>query len=294
MNLIESSFNHRKFSVPAAPRSIGAILIDNGRLSPENAERILFHQKERGMRFGDAAIELGLLREDDIRHALSRQFDYPYLAAGDGSLGAELVAAYQPFSPVVEQLRVLRSQLMLRWFDAAAQRKLLALVSPTRGDGRSFMAANLAVVFSQLGERTLLIDANLRNPRQDRIFNLGNAAGLSDMLVGRADENAVVPLSALVGLSVLPAGATPPNPQELLGRPAFAETLARLAERHDVVIIDTPAADDCADAQTIAARAGAAVLVGRKNRTTLPALTRLAADLQQSGTVLVGSVLNEG
>ena len=80
-------------------RSIGVILIDSGRLSADNAERILRLQKEQGKRFGDAAIELGLLTEDDIRFALSSQFDYPYLPVGDSSLSHELVAAYKPFSP---------------------------------------------------------------------------------------------------------------------------------------------------------------------------------------------------
>src|ERR1700712_1008098 len=78
-----------------AGRSIGAILVDSGRLTPENAERILRLQKDEGLRFGEAAIRLGLLTEDDIRHALSHQFDYPYLPVDDTSLSKDLVAAYQ-------------------------------------------------------------------------------------------------------------------------------------------------------------------------------------------------------
>lgn len=274
-------------------RSIGVILIDSGRLSADNAERILRLQKEQGMRFGDAAIQLGLLTEDDIRFALSSQFDYPYLPLGDNSLSHELVAAYKPSSPVVEQLRALRSQLMLRWFDAEAQRKALAIVSPGAGEGRSFIAANLAIVFSQLGERTLLIDADLRTPRQHELFKLGNNAGLSDLLVGRANTDAVVRIPSLLGLSVLPAGAIPPNPQELLGRPAFIETLLALSRDFDVVIIDTPPASAYADAQTIAVRAGAAILLARKNRSSLPDMAQVASSLQQSGATLLGSVLND-
>jgi len=274
-------------------RSIGAILIDSGRLTADNAERILRLQKAQGMRFGDAAIELGLLTEDDIRFALSSQFDYPYLPLGDNSLSHELVAAYQPSSPVVEQLRALRSQLMLRWFDAEAQRKALAIVSPGAGEGRSFIAANLAIVFSQLGERTLLIDADLRTPRQHELFKLGNNAGLSGLLAGRANAEAVVRVPSLLGLSILPAGAIPPNPQELLGRPAFIETLLSLSRDFDVVIIDTPAASAYADAQTIAVRAGAAILLARKNISSLPDITQIAGSLQQSGATLLGSVLND-
>ena len=251
-------------------RSIGAILIDAGRLSAEDAEKILRLQKTEALRFGDAALRLKLLTEDDIRFALSRQFDYPYLPMGDESLSQELVAAYKPFGPAVEQLRALRSQLMLRWFDGASERKALAVVSPARGDGRSFLAANLAIVFSQLGERTLLVDADLRRPRQHQLFHIPSGAGLSDAIAGRVGPECVVRIPSLLGLSVLPAGAEPPNPQELLGRPAFIELLQGLSRNFDTIILDTPASSEFADAQTVAARAGAAVVVARKNRTAAP------------------------
>src|SRR5438552_6732065 len=203
---------------PRANRSIGAILMDSGALSPEDAERILLFQKENGLRFGEAAIRLGLLTEADIQFALSRQFSYAYLrAAGDKKpLSDELVAAYQPFSPRVEQLRAIRSQLMLRWFDKAEQRQVLTVIGTENGEGRSYLAANLAVVFSQLGERTLLIDADMRTPRQHRIFNIPDRIGLSAVLSGRAGRGAMVPVPAFGTLSLLPAGACPPNPQELL------------------------------------------------------------------------------
>ncbi len=292
MSLTATPSQSKTAAYAGSGRSIGAILIDAGRLSAESAEHILRLQKEQGKRFGDAAIELGLLSEDDIRFALSSQFDYPYLPAGDNSLSHELIAAYKPFSPVVEQLRALRSQLMLRWFDAETNRKALAILSPGAGEGRSFIAANLAIVFSQLGERTLLIDADLRNPRQHELFKLGNGSGLSGLLAGRANAEAVLRVPSLLGLSVLPAGAVPPNPQELLGRPAFIETLRSLSQEFDVVIIDTPAASNFADAQTIAARAGAAIMLASKNQSSLPDMAALTANLQQAGTTLVGSVLN--
>jgi chain length determinant protein tyrosine kinase EpsG len=274
-------------------RSIGALLIDAGRLSAEDAEKILRRQKEGGLRFGDAALQLKLLTEDDIRFALARQFDYPYLPAGDESLSPELVAAYLPFGETVEQLRALRSQLMLRWFDGEAERKALAIVSAGNGEGRSFLAANLAIVFSQLGERTLLVDADLRSPRQHQLFRLANASGLSEVLVGRAGPEAVVRIPNLLGLSVLPAGAVPPNPQELLGRPAFIELLQGVAKNFDTIILDTPAANTFADAQTVAARVGAAVLLARQNRTSATDSLKLTRSMQQSGIELVGAVLND-
>ncbi|MDP3538784.1 MAG: chain length determinant protein tyrosine kinase EpsG [Azonexus sp.] len=278
-----------------AGRSIGAILIDNGRLTPEAAERILKLQKEQGLRFGDAALQLGLLSEADIQQALSRQYDYPYLMPGDDCVSEEVIAAFKPFSPVVEQLRALRSQLMLRWFDAEAGHKTLAVVSASRSEGRSFTAANLAVVFSQLGERTLLIDADLRNPRQHQLFRLPNKLGLSSLLAGRAElAKAVTRIPGLIDLSVLPAGATPPNPQELLSRPVFNALMATTAGQYDIVIVDTPAGAETADSQTIAARTRGAVVVARKDISSAPALQTFVTSLQHSGVAVVGSVLNNG
>lgn len=273
-------------------RSIGAILIDSGKLSVENAELILRLQKEEGLRFGDAAIKLGFLTDEDIAFALARQYDYPYLLKGDSEIADSLIAAYQPFSPQVEALRALRSQLMLRWFTGEAERKALAIASPGRSEGRSWLAANLAIVFSQLGENTLLIDADMRNPSQHELFKLENRVGLSSILSGRGDASEVRRIESFMGLSVLTAGPTPPNPQELLGRTQFPELLAKLRGQFDVIIIDTPAAE-YADANTVAVRSGGALLLARKHETSLDALGGLSEGLRQLGVQPVGSVISE-
>ena len=274
-------------------RAIGAILIDAGRLKPEDAERILRLQREKGLRFGDAAIQLGLLTQADIELALSRQFDYPYLLRGESAVSEDLVAAYAPFSPQVEALRAVRSQLMLRWFDSDPAHKALAVVSAERNEGRSFIAANLAVVFSQLGEHTLLIDADLRNPCQHKLFNLDNRAGLSAVLSGRGGPEAIQRIPSLLDLSVLPAGALPPNPLELLARPLFPQLLQELANEFDVIILDSPAAIEYGDAQTLAERAGAALVVARRNATRISQVRSVIEGLSQGRTTVVGTVLNE-
>jgi chain length determinant protein tyrosine kinase EpsG len=276
-------------------RSIGAILVDSGRLALVDAERILRRQKETGLRFGEAAVELGLLAEQDIQQALARQFDYPYLIKREhaGEISEELVAAYEPFGQQVETLRGLRSQLLLRWFSGESERKTLAVVSPGRGEGRSYLAANLAVVFSQLGEHTLLIDADIRNPRQHALFHLDNRVGLSTILSGRATIDAIRRIPSFMDLSVLTAGPQPPNPQELLLRPLFAKLLEELALEFDVIILDTPAGDASTDAQTIAIRASGAVVLARKNLTSVHACRRLVKSLADAGVVVVGSILND-
>lgn len=296
MNTTVTPLHSHHASPTGATRAIGDILVASGRLSTEDAARILQRQQQDNLQFGDAAIALKVLTKEDVDFALSKQFSYAYLSDQDTSLSPELVAAYKPFSRVGENLRAVRSQLMLRWFNTDPARKVLAVVSPGALEGRSFIAANLAVVFAQQGERTLLIDADLRTATgqgQHALFKLGKSAGLSGLLAGRAALEAALLVPGLPGLAVLPAGAVPPNPQELLGRPAFGELLQSASQQFDVIIIDTPAGSDFADAEIIASRAGAALMVARKNQSLLPQAALLARRLQDSGVALVGSVLND-
>jgi receptor protein-tyrosine kinase len=277
-------------------RSIGDILLATGRLTPEDLARILERQQQDGMAFGDAAIELKLLTREDIDFALSKQFDYAYLVEGQSTLSAELVAAYKPFSRVVEELRVVRSQLMLRWFNSKPSHKTMAIVSAGSGEGRSFVAANLAIVFTQQGQRTLLIDGDMRakpEHSQHALFKLQKGAGLSGILAGRATLEAAQSVPGLPGLKVLPAGSIPPNPQELLGRLAFAQLLFAASTDFDVILIDTPAGNDYSDGEIIAASAGAALMVARRNTSLVARTRQLGQRLQDGGVALVGWVLND-
>lgn len=277
---------------PASSRkyNIGRILLEKGKITPEDAERVLRLQKESGMRFGDAAQKLGLITEADIQHVLAHQFDYPYLLPGQGNHPPELVVAYQPFGAQVETFRAVRSQLMLRWF--SAERKALAVVSNNPDDGVSLFTANLAVVFSQLGERTLLVDANLRYPQQQQIFNLKNSQGLSDVLADRAGISDVISrIESFVDLSVLPAGTLPPNPMELLNRAQFGDLNEYLVSQFDVILYDTSAFSSGADALAIAACTEGALLVARKNNTRLADIDTLNKQIICSGAEVVGSIL---
>ena len=274
---------------PSKP--IGAMLVEGGRLTQHDADRILDYQNRASLPFGEAGIALGLLEEEDVEHALALQFGRAALLPDTG-LSSELIAAMDPDNDAVEHLRALRSQLMLRWFENDDRQAALAVVSPGPGEGRSYIAANLAVLFSQLGKRTLLIDADLRRPRQHQIFGLPGRTGLSAVLAGRAGWEALSEIQAIPGLWVLPAGAKPPNPQELLARPGFTKLISALRASYEVILIDTPAAAHCADAGTIAARAGAALMLACRNRSSMPGLNNLSENLRQFGVTIVGAVLN--
>jgi chain length determinant protein tyrosine kinase EpsG len=279
------------FSAGEVDRSIGAILIDSGRLAAEDAERILQFQREAGLRFGEAGIKLGLLTEADILYALSLQFDYPFLSGPSRPVSDEVVVAYRPFGHEGERLRSLRSQLQLRWFDEGGKRSSLAVVGAHRYEGRSHLAANLAVSFAQAGERTLLIDADLRHAAQHHYFKLDNATGLSNLLVGQVHESSVKFVPGIPGLAVLPSGPLPPNPQELLSRPSLMRMLDQSISSFSVVIIDTPALDEGIDASLVARGAGAALAVARTNLTRTRDFNEVVNIITDTGARVVGSVL---
>jgi protein-tyrosine kinase len=273
-------------------RNIGSILVDEGKLTASDAEQVLARQRELGWRFGEAAIELNLITDADLRQALAKQYEFPYLVSGPDGVSKELIAAWDPFHPVVEELRGVRTQLVIRWHNPEAGRRVLAIASPCAREGRSFIAANLAVVFSQLGQRTLLIDADFRAPRQQSIFNISDRFGLSSVLSGRADLSAAVPITGLTGLAVLPAGPLPPNPLELLSRPGFAALLGKAQAEYDVVLLDTPPATEYADAQSIAFRAGDALLISRKDQTRVADTERAVRDISDASGRIVGTLMN--
>ncbi len=278
--------------VRSGDRTIGTILVESGRLSAKDVDRILQYQRDTELRFGEAGVQLGLLTEADVLYALSVQFDYPFLQPGTSRpVSAELVAAYKPFGPEGERLRALRSQLQLRWFDDSGRRSALSIVSADRGEGRSYLAANLAIVFAQLGERTLLIDADLRHSRQHKLFKIENQVGLSSLLAGRMQDQVVTFVPGIPGLAVLPAGPTPPNPTELLSRPVLDRILEQSMSTFDIVIIDTPALSTGADAALLGRLAGSSLTLARINSTPMRAFNDLNQTLTEAGSRVVGSVL---
>jgi len=275
-------------------RTLGAILVTQGRLAPADAAQVQQFARKNGMRFGEAAQRLNLLTQQDIDVALAHQFNYPVLArSASGGVSDELVAGYNPQSESVEPLRALRSQIVLRWLGQSSEsRRVLTVVSSERGEGRSWITANLAIVLAQIGYRTLIIDTDLRHSRQHQLFNLPSSAGLSALLTGRAGKEVVQRVHPQLRLFVLAAGAAPPNPQELLGRPVFDLVLSTFANQYDVVLLDTPAFSETADGLLLSSISGAALVVTRRNHTKLASLHAAVQNLNQSGVNIIGSVMN--
>ncbi len=293
MNKVMDRPIKRQNTPPDRGRAIGNILVEQGRLNSNDVEEIQRFANSHGVRFGEAAVQLKRITERDIESAIAQQYNYPILArGGESGVADDVIAAYMPQSDAVEPLRALRSQIILRWFNNAS-RRVLAVTSAERGDGRSWLAANLATMFAQLGERTLLIDADMRHPRQHRIFNIDNSVGLSALLTGRAGREIARRIHPQLRLFVLPAGIIPPNPQELLARPVFDVILDHFAAQFSLVILDTPAACETADAQILAANAGNAVMIARRNCTPQTKLVAAMEMLTDTGVNVIGSVINE-
>lgn len=269
--------------------SVGSLLLQAGKIKSHDVQRILSLQAEKGLRFGEAAISLGLVTESDIQGVLALQFDYPFVGSDKSAFSAELVAACAPFSPEVESLRALRTQLLLRWFGKGHQ--MLAIAGAVGGEGASWLAANLAIVFSQQGKKTLLIDADMRQPRQHQLFRLESKAGLSDILAGRADAAVINPVSAFPALSFLSAGTQAPNPTELLARPAFGQLLDAFRKQYDIILLDTTPAIPLADFQIVAAQAHGVLIATRRNVSKLGTVASLKDMSIAAGASVVGAIV---
>lgn len=288
---------HRSSQLSELPsiegESIGDLIRRVRTLSDAQVEQILLYQRSRGLRFGEAAVALNLASSDDVLWALAQQFHYPYSPEGTQHPNDELVVASDPFSDQAEAFRELRSQLLMGPLSPEGMRCALAVVSPDVGDGKTFLAANIAVAFSQLGGRTLLIDVDMRTPRLHEVFGVDNSVGLSGVLAGRFEGSVIHQVEDLPSLFVMPVGSVPPNPLELVQRPAFTLLLHELLGKFDHVVVDTPAAVHGADSRVVAAKCGAALVVGRKGRSRMHAMQNLLNKISKGPTQMVGVVLNE-
>ena len=283
----------------AGGKLLGELLQQSGHLEAEQVEQILAYQREHRARFGEAAVALGFVKGPDVLWALSRQFGFDYTpvtsSVDAASFSDDLVVAKYPFSQAAETIRDLRSELLTGVFAAeVSPRCALAVVSPDGGDGKSWLAANLAVSLSQLGAKTVLVDANLRSPRLHQLFAQENVrGGLSGILSRHQRAEVLRPTRALPNLFLLPAGAVPPNPLEILQGRRFVELMHKLRRKFTHVIVDTPPASAGADARLIAARCGASVLVARRNKSSIQSLNQLSHLLSKGNAQFAGLVVND-
>lgn len=290
----EFSADSAESSAKVDGQAIGDIIKQTNNLSADQVERILSYQMQHGVKFGEAAVALGFAKQEDIAWALARQFDYHYASSGSSAIADEVVVAKKPFSDQAEIFRATRSLLIDTVFSSAATKPALVMLSANDGDGKSYFAANIAATFSQLGARTLLIDADLRNPRQHAMFGVDGKFGLSGILSGRSESRLIHPVEDLPSLYVLPAGVVPPNPIELVQRAVFGQLVADLKKKFDYIIVDAPSASMGADARVIATHCGAGLAICRRHQTRIDAVQAMLSPFRINDHIkIAGVVVNE-
>lgn len=269
---------------------LGELFLQKGLLTEAQVEQISVEQREKKLRFGDAALALGLLSQAEIDSALGEQFGAGSKDLYNGSADKKLRFFHAPFSKEAEEIRGLRSELLLKY---GAQEKIkFALISPGTGEGKTYMAASLAIALSQVGRKTLLIDADLRTGDLHELFSLGIRDGLSSVLVGRLPLNdALIPL--MPNLHILPAGPRAPNPLEILRVPRLRDLLESCHDQFDAFVFDTCAASESSDAQMVAHQIGDALLVAQKDVTELSDLRQTRSDMQAAGVNVIGTIYNQ-
>ena len=234
---------------------------------------------------------------------LTARFDLPVLglipvirsadvgSTDDGPSLTRLVTHADPRSPVAEAYRSLRTNIA--YAKAHQDLRTIVLTSPGPSDGKSTTAANLAISFAQQGQRTLLIDADLRRAVLDGTFDVTRSPGLTDVLVGHAALTDAVRTTEVPSLSVLPSGQFPPNPSELLGSPAMQNVLHDAQGMFDIVLFDTPPLLAVTDAAVLSTMVDGTILVVRMGSTTRDAVRQAAMRLRNVRARVLGAVLND-
>jgi succinoglycan biosynthesis transport protein ExoP len=215
------------------------------------------------------------------------------LAANGHEKRIELVAQHLPKSQMSEAFRALRTSILLSQADHPPQ--VILVTSALPREGKTTAAANLAVTLAQLGDRTVLVDADLRKPGVGRLLNLGSGkyAGLSSYLAGVSSLDLVtVPHPAIPNLAAIPTGPLPPNPADLLSSHKFADAIAELRTKYKFIVIDSPPVMAATDAVIVSVQTDGVLLVVRSGETPKEAFTRTRDLLNSVKCRILGVVLN--
>ncbi|MDP9173935.1 MAG: polysaccharide biosynthesis tyrosine autokinase [Planctomycetota bacterium] len=230
---------------------------------------------------------------DEVRARLRKRVlgAIPHVRGSHSIAGLGRQVDLDPASDASEAFRIVSTSIHL----GMPSRRLRAILvtSPHQGDGKTIIASNLAIAMAKTGRRTLLLDADMRNPSLHRIYSLENGVGLSSILSGESAPAKAVQASGIECLDVLTAGPVPHNPSELLNNRIFRKLLKDLAEGYDSVVIDAPPVGRFADALIVGAVCKATVLVMRAGKCTLKDGEESLEHLTAAGAAVLGVVVND-
>ncbi len=206
-------------------------------------------------------------------------------------LEESLITALQPRHPITEAYRGLRTNLQFSSVDQALTSLIVTSASP--GEGKTTTAANLAIVMAQSGRSVLLIDADLRKPRQYQVFGVPQSPGLTEALVNSdSAPTTYIRATTVPNLSILTSGKIPPNPAELLGSQRMHQFIQQLHEHVDLIILDVPPVLPVTDAQVLAPQVNGVLMVIDSEQTERAKFARAVESLLHTNARILGTVLN--
>ena len=202
-----------------------------------------------------------------------------------------LIISHDPFSPVLEAYRQIRTNIQFAAVDEPA--KSILVTSPNPGEGKSLTAANLGIVMAQAGLKTIVVDSDLRIPALHKIFQVPNLDGLTDLLRSSQPElGDYLKDTGIENLQVITSGPLPPNSSEMLGSQRMIELIQRLEDKADLVIFDSPPVLAVTDAAVLSQRVDGVMLIIQAGRTRRDATRQAVKRLRQLGANVLGVVLN--
>jgi receptor protein-tyrosine kinase len=231
---------------------------------------------------------------DDAEDAQEAARAYPltYVEPIRVKPGPALFSAHNPGHPHSENIRLLRTEILLR-HTARDRGMAFAVLSAGQGEGRSRLAAELALAFAQLGRSTLLLDADMRNPHLHKLFGAGQHNGLAQAITGSSAPG-FLGVEGYPSLSLMTSGtSTTTNPLELLSDGRFESFMSELRDTFDFIIVDTPRSADFADALVIATVVGHVLTVHRAKHTRVKAASTMFKQLASARAEILGGVLNK-
>ena len=204
-----------------------------------------------------------------------------------GEMRTETLSDKSKFA-IVESYKAARTNIMFSL--SADDQKLFAVTSYSKGEGKSTVSSNLAISFSKMEKRVLLVDSDLRRPNIHNIFKIENSTGLSNVIGKMGDFDEAVHRDVLPNLDILPSGTIPPNPSELLCSSRFADLVKRLSEEYDYVIFDTPPIGVVSDALLLKDYVAGFVVVLRERNTTHGDIQNLLESTKLADGKLLGFI----
>jgi capsular exopolysaccharide synthesis family protein len=209
--------------------------------------------------------------------------------SGGGDLDEALVAHFSPQGRTAEAYRAVRTAL---YFTQGNEHKVIQVTSPHAGDGKTTLAANMAVCIAQSGKRTVLLEADFRRPRCHKLFGLDNTLGVTDAIAGNEEIMDVIQETGIKNLWAVSCGRRPDNPSELLTSDAFEHLLEVIKEKFDFVIVDTPPLLAVTDPAVVAPRVDGVLLVMRLTKSARRSAQRASEVLDSLRVNVVGVVVN--